>query len=123
MYTDEFGRAWQGPHPFNQETIRRRAPDTMGVYQLLYVGGEAALVAYIGIATGSTIRGRLTKHVTGSGNWALGRLGDPSKFSFVYWECDVISAKQIESHVITTKRPPFNTRPEYRDFISSIAIH
>jgi hypothetical protein len=41
----------------------------------------------------------------------------------VYWECDALSAKQIESHVVSTKKPPFNVRPEYRDFIPSIALH
>jgi len=89
----------------------------------MYAGGATALVAYIGVATGDTIRGRLTKHATGSGNWALARLGDPTKFTFVYWECDALSAKQIESHVVSTKKPPFNVRPEYRDFIPSIAVH
>ena len=123
MYTDDYGRAWQGPHSFNQVSIRLHAPERIGVYQVLYMGDPDPQVAYIGIATGDTIRGRLTKHATGSGNWALSRLGDPTKFSFVYWECDGASAKQIESHVITTKKPPFNTRPEYRDFIPSIAVH
>jgi len=123
MYRDDHGRTWQGPHPFNQAAIRMHAPNVMGVYQVLYTGGAAPLVAYIGIATGDTIRGRLSKHATGSGNWALARLGDPTKFSFVYWACDQASARQIESHVVTTKKPPFNTRPEYRDFIPSIAVH
>src|SRR5215831_2775409 len=124
MYKDDYGRAWQGPHPFNQAAIRMHAPpNIMGVYQVLYMGGAAPLVAYIGIATGDTIRGRLSKHATGSGNWALARLGDPTKFTFVYWECNEASARQIESHVVTTKKPPFNTRPEYRDFIPSIAVH
>jgi hypothetical protein len=95
----------------------------MGVYQIIYSHASGDLVAYIGIATGDTIRGRLTKHVTGSGNWALARLGDPTSFRFVYYECDALSAKQIESHVILTKKPPFNTRPEYKHFIPSIAVH
>jgi len=123
MYTDEYGRRWQGPHPFNATAIRQFAPTRMGVYQILYPGAAAEQVAYIGIATGDTIRGRLTKHASGRGNWALARLGDPAGFTFVYWECDALSARQIESHVVTTKKPPFNTRPEYRDFIPSIAVH
>jgi hypothetical protein len=95
----------------------------MGVYRIMYSDGSGAHVAYIGIATGDTIRGRLTKHVSGSGNWALARLGDPTRFRFVYYECDALSAKQIKSHVILTKKPPFNTRPEYTHFIPSIAVH
>jgi hypothetical protein len=123
MYNDDSGRRWQGPHPFNPAEIRLHAPTRTGVYQILYMGGGTEQVAYIGIATGDTIRGRLTKHATGRGNWALARLGDPTRFTFVYWECDAVSAKQVESHVVTTKKPPFNTRPEYRDFIPSVAVH
>ena len=123
MYIDDVGRSWQGPFPFDRGQIAANAPNRGGVYQIMYTGGTTALVAYIGIATGDTIRGRLTKHATGSGNWALARLGDPTKFTFVFWECDARSAKQIESHVVSTKKPPFNVRPEYRDFILSIAVH
>lgn len=123
MFLDELGRGWTGPHPFTRAEIRRHAPDRMGVYQILYEVGGAEQVAYIGISTGDTIRGRLTKHVSGAGNWALARLADPSKFTFVFWECDSVSARQIESHVITVRKPPFNVRPEYRDFIPSIAVH
>lgn len=123
MYIDDMGRSWRGPFPFNPGQISANAPTRSGVYQVIYAGGATALVAYIGVATGDTIRGRLTKHATGSGNWALARLGDPTKFTFVYWECDALSAKQIESHVVSTKKPPFNVRPEYRDLIPSIAVH
>lgn len=123
MYTDDTGRRWHGPFPFHRTAIAMSAPTRKGVYQVLYDGGAATQVAYIGIATGDTIRGRLAKHASGSGNWALARLGDPAKFTFVYWECDDLSAKQIESHVISTKKPPFNTRPEYRHFIPSVGVH
>lgn len=123
MYTDDYGRQWQGPYPFTKASVATNAPKGLGVYQVLYGGGTTEQVAYIGIATGDTILGRLTKHVTGKGNRLLARLGDPAKFSFVFWVCDMESARQIESHVITTSKPPFNTRPEFRDFIPSIAVH
>jgi hypothetical protein len=123
MYTDDYGRSWQGPHPFTHAAVATHAPTRMGVYQIMYSDVAGDHVAYIGIATGDTIRGRLMKHVTGAGNWALARLGDPSKFRFVYHECDNLTAKQIESHVITTKKPPFNIRPEYQHFIPSISVH
>ena len=123
MYTDDHGRSWRGPYAFTRAAIATYAPNRMGVYQLQYAGGSGDQIAYIGVATGDTIRGRLTKHVTGSGNWAIGRLSDPTRFRFVYYECDALSAQQIESNVITTKKPPFNTRPEYRHFVPSISIH
>src|SRR5262245_1007533 len=123
MYTDDLGRRWDGPFPFNAIGIAANAPTREGVYQVLYNGGQSPVIAYIGIATGDTIRGRLTKHARGAGNWALARLGDPAKFTFVFWECDALSARQIESHVVSTRKPPFNVRPEYRDFIPSIAVH
>jgi excinuclease UvrABC nuclease subunit len=123
MYLDEYARAWQGPYDFTLASITMYAPNRFGVYQLIYAGDSGDQVAYIGVATGDTIRGRLRKHVTGAGNWALAQLGDPSKFRFVYYECDALSAQQIESHVITTAKPPFNTRPEYRNFIPSISVH
>lgn len=123
LHIDAYGRRWHGSYPFNLTAIRQYAPNSMGVYQILHSKGPAEQVAYIGIATGDTIRGRLTKHASGRGNWALARLGDPASFSFIYFQCDAKTAKQIESHVISTKKPPFNTRPEYRDFIPSIAVH
>ena len=105
--------------------IAASAPRTFGVYEILYSGDAAgrSKVAYIGIATGDTIYGRLRKHCGGSGNWALARLGDPSSFSFVFYECDEISARQIESYAITWSKPPFNIRPEYKHLIQSIAVH
>lgn len=123
LHIDAYGRRWHGSYPFHLTAIRQYAPNSVGVYQILHSKGPAEQVAYIGIATGDTIRGRLTKHASGRGNWALARLGDPASFSFIYFQCDAKTAKQIESHVISTKKPPFNTRPEYRDFIPSIAVH
>jgi len=125
MYSDSFGRLWKGPYQFNLGAITTHAPRTYGVYEILYSGERMSRlkVAYIGIATGDTIYGRLRKHCTGSGNWALARLGDPSSFSFVFYECDKASAKQIESYTVTWSKPPFNTRPEYKHLIPSIAVH
>jgi hypothetical protein len=123
LHMDEYGRNWHGPYPFTPTDITEHAPGRFGVYQLLYTGYSGSMVAYIGVATGDTIRGRLRKHATGAGNWALGRLGDPKKFSFVYFECDAASARQIESHVIEKRKPPFNTRPEYKHFTPSISVH
>jgi hypothetical protein len=133
MYADDYGRSWHGPHPFTHTAVLTYAPSRVGVYQILYSSGSSdssgsdgvdVQVVYIGIATGNnTIRARLSKHVTGSGNWALARLGDPTKFQFVYYPCDELTARQIESHVITMKKPPFNTRPEYRHFIPSVSVH
>ena len=123
MYQDEYGRMWEGAHPFTMEMIAAHAPGMFGVYQILYPDGASYQVAYIGIATGDTIRGRLTKHRSGIGNWALARLGIPSDFVYVFYRCDVQTAKQIESHVVTTKKPPFNVKPEYRHFIPSISVH
>src|SRR2546423_527345 len=68
MYRDDYGRVWNGPHPFTQNAVTSDAPRRMGVYQILYqISGGAEQVAYIGIATGDTICGRLSKHVTGGG--------------------------------------------------------
>ena len=123
MYGDEYGRTWQGPYPFTLFAITAYAPKDHGVYQVLHAAGGLPQVAYIGIATGDTLYGRLRKHCTGAGNWALGRLGDPSCFVFVFYACDPTTAKQIESHVITTRKPPFNVKPEYQYFVPSIAVH
>jgi hypothetical protein len=103
--------------------IATHAPRTFGAYQILYSEAGSMQVAYIGIATGDTIYGRLSKHCTGLGNWALGRISDRSKFTFVYYRCDPETAKQIESHVVTMKKPPFNVKPEYKHFIPSISVH
>ena len=123
MYRDDYFRDWQGTYPFEIDSIAANAPQEFGVYQVLYPFAGTLVPAYIGIATGDTIRGRLTKHKTGAGNWALARLTDPSSYVFVFYICDVASAREIESHVVTMKKPPFNVRPEYRDFIPSIAVH
>ena len=123
MYVDDYGRTWEGPFPFTADSVRTNASRSFGVYEVLYAGPAGPLVAYIGIATGDTIHGRLSKHVSQRGNWALGRLGDPSLFTFVFYVCDATSAAQIESYVVTNAKPPFNVRPELRNLIPSIAVH
>lgn len=123
MYTDAYGRTWQGPIPFDLEMIATRTPRAFGVYQVLAPAGDGWTPAYIGIATGDTIQGRLWKHARGRGNWALGRLGDPASFVCVWYLCDAATAHQIESHVVTMRKPPFNVRPELQHFIPSIAVH
>jgi excinuclease UvrABC nuclease subunit len=124
MYQDDYGREWEGPFPFSLSMISAHAPRATGVYQLIFPNGGVFEVAYIGIATGgNSIYNRLTAHCTGSGNWALARLSDPDSFLFVCYRCDDLTAKQIESHVITLKKPPFNVKPEYKHFIPSISIH
>jgi GIY-YIG catalytic domain len=123
MYYDDWGRLWEGPYPFTLFAITTYAPKAHGVYQVLSSMGGPAKVAYIGVATSDTIHGRLRKHCLGSGNWALGRIVDASHFTFVFYECDPTTAKQIESHVVTTQKPPFNVKPEYKHYIPSIAIH
>ncbi len=125
MHRDQHGRLWQGPFSFDPGSITAHAPRSGGVYQILHAApkGGGLRVAYVGIATGDTIHGRLRKHCSGKGNWALGRLGDPSSFRFVFYVCDAESAKQIEAHTVTWAKPPFNVRPEYRNLIPSIAVH
>lgn len=127
MYTDDYGRTWHGPYPFTHASVLTQAPESMGVYEILYSGMSDFRVVYIGIGTG-TIRDRLRKHVSGYGNWVLARLGDsrlgdPRKYQFVYYECDELDAKQIESHVIMMNKPLFNTKNEKKHFILSISIH
>jgi hypothetical protein len=123
MYCDDYGRQWEGAYPFALDSITSQAPNSFGVYQILYPSGGSFQVAYIGIATGDTIRGRLTKHCRGFGNWALARLGSPSEFKFCFYRCDGHTAQQIETHVVSTLKPPFNVRPEYRHFVPSIYIN
>jgi excinuclease UvrABC nuclease subunit len=118
MYRDKFFRNWAGPFPFNDAAIIRNAPASSGVYQLLYLGQPA----YIGIS-GDSIRGRLSKHVKGLGNWAAARRADLNGYQFVYFVCDVQTAKQIESHVVTNEKPPFNVKPEYKNYIDNITVH
>jgi excinuclease UvrABC nuclease subunit len=118
MYQDKFFRIWKGPFPFTLQDVKKNAPAKPGVYQLLYLGQ----VAYIGISTGS-ILDRLTKHVTGHGNWAAARRSETRNYKFVFFECDGVSARQIESHVITNNKPPFNVKPEYCNYIDNITVH
>jgi hypothetical protein len=117
MYQDKFFRVWQGPFPFTEQSVRN-APATSGVYQLLYLRE----VVYIGIST-TSILGRLTKHVTGIGNWAAAKRAGAKDYEFVYFLCDGKTAAQIESHVIATDKPPFNVKPEYKNFIDNIFVH
>lgn len=122
MY-EEFGRVWQGPFHFNLDQIAVRAPEQSGVYQLIYGTGEEEFqTAYIGISDVS-IKSRLWAHCTGKGNWALGRLADPTDFFFVFLCCDGSVAKSIESHVITNRKPPFNVKPEYKHYMESVSVH
>lgn len=118
MFKDKFFRTWSGPFPFTESAIRLNAPARSGLYQLLYEGN----VVYIGISTDS-IRGRLLKHVKGHGNWAAARRSKPEGYEFVFYECDGQTAKQIESNVVTNEKPPFNVKPEYKNYIDSIMIH
>lgn len=120
MYTDKYGRAWEGPYQFSASVISANAPKDTGLYQILSPAGQ---VVYIGVATGDTIAGRLGKHVRGSGNSILAQFGNPDYFTFVYYRCDGQTAKQIESHVIANEKPPFNLKNEYKNFIPSIYIH
>ena len=117
MYKDKFFREWNGPFPFTATEVAK-APAASGVYQLLFQGS----VVYIGISTAS-IRNRLVKHVSGHGNWAAARRTVPTGYTFVYFLCDPQTARQIESHVITTNKPPFNVQPEYKNFITNITVH
>jgi hypothetical protein len=123
-YYDKYGRLWHGPYPFTSDAVEGHAPAAQGLYQVLYQQDAGFLVAYIGIATlANTIRRRLKAHVSGRSNWALGRLTEPAKFSFAFFECDAESAKQIESHIVTTEKPPFNVKPEYKHYVPSVAVH
>jgi hypothetical protein len=123
MHRDSYGRTWEGPFPFTIDSIREHAPTTFGVYEVLYLSEPIPVIAYIGVATGDTIRGRLSKHVRNRANWALGRLSDPNRFAFVYYMCDSITAQELETHICNTAKPPFNVRPEYKHWIPSIALH
>lgn len=122
-YLDKYGRTWNGPHPFTKESISSFAVNKHGVYQVLYVAGNDLVPAYIGIATSKTIKQRLDSHVSGKGNWALGRLCENSNFVFIYYECNAEIAHYIEGHVISDAKPPFNVRPEWKYYIPSIMIN
>ena len=118
MYRDKYFRDWTGPFPFTIASVVQNAPAASGVYQLLYNGQ----VAYIGIATNS-IRSRVEKHVKGHGNWAAARRTDHAGYAFVFFLCDGTTAKQIESNVITNEKPPYNVKPEYKNYIDNITVH
>ena len=124
-YVDEFGRTWQGPIAFTKEAVGSSTPPkATGVYQVLYVADAKPAVAYIGVATDSNhLRKRLLEHIRDSSNWALARIQDPSKFRIVFFPCDTLTARQIETYVITHRKPPFNVRPEYKNLVPSIAVH
>lgn len=117
MYRDKYFRTWTGPFPFTDSAVVQ-APAAPGVYQILYLGE----VVYIGIST-TSIRSRLQKHVAGRGNWAAAMRANADGYTFVYFLCDGQSAQQIESHVVTTEKPPFNVKPEYKHFIDNITVH
>jgi hypothetical protein len=118
VYTDKYYRIWTGPFPFNGESGKQNAPATSGVYQILYLRE----VVCIGISV-SSIRDRLVKHVTGLGNWAAAYRASALGYAFVYFLCDAMSARQIESHVVTNEKPPFNVKPEYKHYIDNITVH
>jgi excinuclease UvrABC nuclease subunit len=118
MFVDKFFRTWEGPFSFTREAVRLNAPDKPGVYELLYLKE----IVYIGLSIDS-IRSRLTKHVTGHGNWAAARRADAAGYDFVYYLCDADTSRQIESHVISNDKPPFNVKPEYKHFIENITVH
>jgi predicted GIY-YIG superfamily endonuclease len=118
MYQDKFFRTWTGPFPFNESAVEQHAQASSGVYQILYQGE----VVYIGIST-SSIRDRLKKHVRGHGNWAAARRSSAAGYEFVYFLCDGKTAKQIESNVVTLEKPPYNVKPEYKNFIDNITVH
>jgi len=122
MFEDGYHRHWKGPFPFTEDSVREEAPAVFGVYQVLYMK-DAPTTAYVGVATGDTIRGRLLKHVRAKGNWALGRLEDRDAFRFAYFPCVPEDARQIESHIILREQPPFNVKPEYKHYIPSISLH
>jgi excinuclease UvrABC nuclease subunit len=118
MYVDKYSRTWIGPFPFTESAVEQNAPTSSGVYQILLQGQ----VVYIGIST-TSIRDRLRKHVKGHGNWAAARRSPAAGYEFVYFLCDGKTAKQIESNVITLEKPPYNVKPEYKNFIESITVH
>ena len=117
MYQDKYFRTWTGPFAFTESAVVL-APASSGVYQILYQGQ----VVYIGISSGS-IRDRLKKHVRGHGNWAAARRSAAAGYEFVYFLCDGETAKQIESNVVTLEKPPYNVKPEYKNFIDNITVH
>ena len=123
VYRDEFDCAWEGPFPFTLASIQGRAPREEGVYLVLYGDDEDAVVAYVGVASGHTIRGQLREHAAGRGNWALGRLADGADFWFVcYPSDDPAECEQIKSHVLLTRNPPFNAAVEYEKLLETSMV-
>jgi hypothetical protein len=133
MYLDVFGRQWKGPFPFSFENIQNVDSDLKGVYMLMLgTRPEELQAAYIGIATqNNSIRARLLKHFRGSHNWAIARIREPQRYSFVFFSCDDLTAHQIEGFIYRNHKPPFNVRPEsvYFEYngqwycVSSITVH
>jgi hypothetical protein len=123
MYRDKYFRLWEGPFHFDLLKISGEAPPAYGVYQVLRKTGNNFDVMYIGIATGTTIKQRLTSHWAGIGNKNIREIGNTANFYFVFWVCDFQSAKQIESFVITTEKPPFNVKNEFKHYIPNITVH
>jgi excinuclease UvrABC nuclease subunit len=117
MYRDKYFRDWAGPFPFTRVAVNT-APAMPGVYQILYQGK----VVYIGISA-TSIHSRLTKHLIGHGNWGAARRTRAADYEFVYFLCDSVSARQIESNVITNSKPQFNVQPEYKHYIDNITVH
>lgn len=134
MYPDVFGRQWEGPFLFSPAGIQDNVPTAAkGVYMLMLGTRRDDLrPAYIGIATkNNTIRKRLLKHFHSSHNWAIVRIHQSERYSFVYFACDDLTAAQIEGYIVTNHKPPFNVRPEAVYFqhgeqwycVSSITVH
>jgi len=117
MYRDKYFRDWTGPFPFTPVAVIT-APATPGAYMLLYLRE----IVYVGISTRS-IRTRLTRHVNGHGNWAAALRAAADGYEFVYFQCDGLTARQIESNIITNDKPPFNVKPEYLYYVDNITVH
>jgi hypothetical protein len=120
MYLDKFGRNWTGPVPFNLAEVTRLAPQLRkaGLYQILYM----KMPVYIGVSSVSIFE-RLRNHASGTGNEMASRRVGAKQYEFVYWFCDGITARQIESHVTVEDKPGFNQKTEYINYIASISVH
>jgi len=124
MYRDNFGREWKGPYPFEIPQINTQAPQATGIYMVLFGSEPSFQEGYIGIATeNNTIRARLSAHAQGRSNWGLGRITQPDMWKFVFFPCDSQTARQIESYVTSTKKPPLNVKIERMNFIPNITVH
>ena len=120
MYKDEYGRSWEGPHPFDTAEILRlgRKLSSPGLYQILYMKEPV----YIGVSSAS-IYERLKSHAKGTGNDMASRRVGAKDYEFVYWFCDGTTARQIESHITVQNKPGFNHKTEYIHYILSISVH